>query len=331
MNAFSIEDAFSSSNSANTKEDQPSTPAQRDSEIPHKRHNEHHTIYRQPHSQLCSLHEAAAGQRSTSAFYSAHPTLSPSSLLSQQPQLLSHPRHRPPLAAGVPATASPHSYPHEPTFYSSGVQHSRYTGSSTAYSYPTPYDDSFLMQDTPLLAGHYNASPYSYFIGTGRQGEPVSVERFLEKQRKRKESHNAVERRRRDHINDMIKKLSELVPGCGGSIIAEASSSSPAARNASSPHASLATPMSDTSDHAPKYCFRLNKGEILQCSVEYITHLQNVLRRTLRRLQLYEPMAGIPDFTPAVLQQHGANGGTLDDTDRSIEQPVHHLQQSQQS
>ena len=36
----------------------------------------------------------------------------------------------------------------------------------------------------------------------------------LEKRRKRRESHNAVERRRRDLINDKIRELSVLVPDC---------------------------------------------------------------------------------------------------------------------
>lgn len=34
----------------------------------------------------------------------------------------------------------------------------------------------------------------------------------LEKRRKRRESHNAVERRRRDNINDKIQELSLLIP-----------------------------------------------------------------------------------------------------------------------
>lgn len=327
MNAAPTDGVFTSGSNPADAEDQPNTAAHGGSEIPHKRHNEHLAAQHKRSSQLYSLHGAAASQYGTSAFYPVRPTLASSSLPSQQPQLLLRSRHKPPLAAGIPpATPPSHSYPHEPAFYNSNAQHQRYAGSAAAYSYPTPYDDSFLMQDAPLFAGHYNTSPYPYLVGGEKQAEPASMERFLEKQRKRKESHNAVERRRRDHINDMIKRLSELVPGCGGSIIAEAPASLPFAGSASSLHASLTTPMSDTSDPALKYCFRLNKGEILQCSVEYITHLQSVLRQTLRRLQVYEPMASIPDFAPSALQQQGGSDGTFDDTDRSASQPVHHVQ-----
>ena len=35
---------------------------------------------------------------------------------------------------------------------------------------------------------------------------------LLEKRRKRRESHNAVERRRRDNINDKIQELGQLIP-----------------------------------------------------------------------------------------------------------------------
>ncbi len=38
------------------------------------------------------------------------------------------------------------------------------------------------------------------------------MEAINEKRRKRRESHNAVERRRRDHINEKIQELSSLLP-----------------------------------------------------------------------------------------------------------------------
>lgn len=43
-------------------------------------------------------------------------------------------------------------------------------------------------------------------------GSPVADLLSLEKRRKRRESHNAVERRRRDNINDKIQELNYLVP-----------------------------------------------------------------------------------------------------------------------
>ena len=48
------------------------------------------------------------------------------------------------------------------------------------------------------------AFPYSLLL--------YSVEVINEKRRKRRESHNAVERRRRDHINEKIAELSSLLP-----------------------------------------------------------------------------------------------------------------------
>lgn len=47
-----------------------------------------------------------------------------------------------------------------------------------------------------------------------------------EKRRRRRESHNAVERRRRDNINEKITELATLIPECmldpaaGGSTVA---------------------------------------------------------------------------------------------------------------
>ena len=40
----------------------------------------------------------------------------------------------------------------------------------------------------------------------------VSVDVLNEKRRRRRESHNQVERRRRDHINEKIQELSGLLP-----------------------------------------------------------------------------------------------------------------------
>jgi hypothetical protein len=74
------------------------------------------------------------------------------------------------------------------------------------------------------------------------------VDAINEKRRKRRESHNAVERRRRDHINEKIQELSSLLPEFA-------------------------------SDHQNKP----NKGVILRRSVEYIRHMQVFAARQMDR------------------------------------------------
>lgn len=77
---------------------------------------------------------------------------------------------------------------------------------------------------------------------------------MAEKKRRRRESHNAVERRRRDNINEKIKELSELLPEQYLTAAAE-SSSKGNAKDDNRPH----------------------KGTILALSVEYIRKLQLVI------------------------------------------------------
>ena len=75
----------------------------------------------------------------------------------------------------------------------------------------------------------------------------------IEKRRKRRESHNAVERRRRDNINDRISELSMIVPEC--------------AEESASPQ-------------------KPNKGAILRKSADYIRYLQTANQRLLHQLEL---------------------------------------------
>lgn len=80
---------------------------------------------------------------------------------------------------------------------------------------------------------------------------------LLEKQRRRRESHNAVERRRRDNINDRIQELSILVPDSGDS-------SGSGTRSAA------------------------NKGTVLKKSIEYIRFLSQTnqnLREQIKSLE----------------------------------------------
>jgi hypothetical protein len=74
----------------------------------------------------------------------------------------------------------------------------------------------------------------------------------LEKQRKRRESHNAVERRRRDNINERIAELGQIVPD------AQADSGKP------------------------------QKGIILKKTTDYIRHLQRMNSDLVSRVKELE-------------------------------------------
>jgi microphthalmia-associated transcription factor len=93
-----------------------------------------------------------------------------------------------------------------------------------------------------------------------RTTHPTSSEQIVEKQKKRKESHNAVERRRRDHINEMIHQLGCLVEDGEG----EAG--------------------------------RMNKGEILQKAVERIHVLEKAVELQGARLALVDPTYKLPEI-----------------------------------
>ncbi|EMR08276.1 hypothetical protein PNEG_03441 [Pneumocystis murina B123] len=91
--------------------------------------------------------------------------------------------------------------------------------------------------------------------------------RLLEKYRKRRESHNAVERRRRDNINEKIQELASLV--------------------SKNPFKDKIKLNMDSGDKGYSD-FKLNKGEILQQSVNYIQCLQNYINELNSRSKLLE-------------------------------------------
>ncbi|KAJ1771777.1 hypothetical protein LPJ74_002080 [Coemansia sp. RSA 1843] len=90
----------------------------------------------------------------------------------------------------------------------------------------------------------------------------MTAVQVYEKRRRRRESHNAVERRRRDNINDRIQDLFTLLP--------------------------------DTMIDANA---KPNKGMILKKSVEYIRQLQHMLQSQSNRL--HELESGIPSSMAA--------------------------------
>lgn len=120
-----------------------------------------------------------------------------------------------------------------------------------------------------------------------------SAAMLTEKRRKRRESHNLVERRRRDNINDRISELASLLPQClleqinNGSDDAPIPNSpgtpmsvmlSPAPAILSLPGISSTSPSSVMSASALAAAAKPNKGSILAKSVDYIRYLQQLLQ-----------------------------------------------------
>ncbi|KAI7943249.1 hypothetical protein MJO29_013093 [Puccinia striiformis f. sp. tritici] len=91
-----------------------------------------------------------------------------------------------------------------------------------------------------------------------------------EKRRKRRESHNAVERRRRDNINDRITELAGLLPSCLLDTVVSPSESGVMMVVNEEP-GQAEDGQSINSHNKP------NKGMILAKSVDYIKHLKHLL------------------------------------------------------
>lgn len=120
--------------------------------------------------------------------------------------------------------------------------------SYSSYTQPQSLGTSYnSYSQSPLASADNNFSPNMVStvspISTTQQPDLLN-----EKRRKRRESHNAVERRRRDHINEKIQELSTLLPEFASDI-----------------------------QNKP------NKGIILRRSVEYIRHMQLFAARQMDR------------------------------------------------
>ncbi|KAG6897312.1 hypothetical protein C0992_002614 [Termitomyces sp. T32_za158] len=117
-----------------------------------------------------------------------------------------------------------------------------------------------------------------------------------EKRRRRRESHNAVERRRRDNINEKISELATLIPECMLDVAAPAAPAvnpvprtsspsddpgpgpgptSPDANNSASGTPPPPSAVSAAADGVG--VVKANKGMILRKSVEYIRYLQQLV------------------------------------------------------
>ncbi|KAI9495158.1 Myc-type, basic helix-loop-helix domain-containing protein, partial [Zychaea mexicana] len=83
-----------------------------------------------------------------------------------------------------------------------------------------------------------------------------SLQMIMDKRRRRRESHNAVERRRRDNINDRIQELGTLLP--------------------------------DSMIENNNGSYKPNKGIILRRSVDHIRFLQQEVNTYQQRIQQLE-------------------------------------------
>ncbi|KAJ3285720.1 hypothetical protein HDU76_008098, partial [Blyttiomyces sp. JEL0837] len=117
----------------------------------------------------------------------------------------------------------------------------------------------------PRRASMSNSSTKAMSVTDDAELDPKQAELLNEKRRRRRESHNAVERRRRDNINEKIQELHSLLPE-----FAPISTSSGAA-----------TSVSESQNIQ-------NKGAILRRSVEYIKMMQALATRQQERMRELE-------------------------------------------
>ncbi|KAI9280697.1 helix-loop-helix DNA-binding domain-containing protein [Sporodiniella umbellata] len=124
--------------------------------------------------------------------------------------------------------------------------------------YPSPIETSSPKSTHPKSSSLIN-KPYNNhrqstthtsqvtFNNTEQEVTQKKVAEILEKKQRRRESHNAVERRRRGNINDRIQELASLLP-------------------------------------SSREAVKLNKGAILRRSVEHIRQLHEELRQNQYRI-----------------------------------------------
>ncbi|KAK7059841.1 helix-loop-helix DNA-binding domain-containing protein [Favolaschia claudopus] len=139
--------------------------------------------------------------------------------------------------------------------------------------------------------------------GSAAEGKVESKASVLanEKRRRRRESHNAVERRRRDNINEKISELATLIPECmleGGAVTGGQNQNQGQPHSPGSPDDALLSPTTaasggewplvlpsgtkkevddDSKDAKDAGVVKANKGMILRKSVEYIRYLQQLV------------------------------------------------------
>ncbi|KAI0026294.1 helix-loop-helix DNA-binding domain-containing protein, partial [Vararia minispora EC-137] len=116
-----------------------------------------------------------------------------------------------------------------------------------------------------------------------------------EKRRRRRESHNAVERRRRDNINEKIAELATLIPERLDTA-ASGTPTSPADADPTTPSKEDGEELGarkEEKDRERDGGVKANKGMILRKSVEYIRYLQQlVAAQAVRNRELEARLEG---------------------------------------
>ncbi|OAV87517.1 hypothetical protein PTTG_07640 [Puccinia triticina 1-1 BBBD Race 1] len=133
-----------------------------------------------------------------------------------------------------------------------------------------------------------------------------------EKRRKRRESHNAVERRRRDNINDRITELAGLLPACLLDTVVTPNESGMMMVVNEEPSQ---TDDGQALNSAP--LTKPNKGMILAKSVDYIKHLKHLLElQSQRNTELEAELKSFRSSSEPA-QQHLNQQGADESQDRT--------------
>ncbi|PLW07709.1 hypothetical protein PCASD_22857 [Puccinia coronata f. sp. avenae] len=152
---------------------------------------------------------------------------------------------------------------------------------SSFYHPMTSPDDSAILR-SPIDHVSSNELSLSSSLPTRRTFSPHAIVdqhklALNEKIRKRRESHNAVERRRRDNINDRITELAGLLPNCLLDPVVTPSESGMMMVVSEEP---CQTDDAQTLNYTHN---KPNKGFILAKSVDYIKHLKHLLELQSQR------------------------------------------------
>ncbi|CEP08519.1 hypothetical protein [Parasitella parasitica] len=130
---------------------------------------------------------------------------------------------------------------------------------------------------------------------------------MFEKRRRRRESHNAVERRRRDNINERIQELCTLLPE-------KLLDSAPTSSNV----------MSVSNGQVGSNGRAINKGTILKLSVDHIKELREEVSKYQEQIKKLEYMIEcakrgelIPDTTAAPTMNPNPTHSTFDAPDNA--------------
>lgn len=166
------------------------------------------------------------------------------------------------------------------------------------FSYNT---SSFSLDSNPQPPPPPPTNNHKYVVRHGSSlTEQDQVIALIEKQRRRKESHNAVERRRRDHINEMIHRLTVLVEQDICALYGSEQSSSPTSFRKDPIEGSAEFTNGDGSP-------RLNKGEVLEKAVERIQELSRITRLQALRLHQIDPTWRVPNTTRSTQSDQSLN------------------------